>query len=85
MDQKQMFKHMVDFNQVVFYNFFQALTLFQSQIERIANSAIDQADWIPDESLKAIELWDKSFKAACGHFRSNVDQSYEQIKKYFSG
>ncbi|BBO91345.1 hypothetical protein [Desulfosarcina ovata] len=85
MDQKQMFKHMVDFNQVVFYNFFQALTLLQGQIERIANSAIDQADWIPAESLKAIELWDQSFKDACDNFRSNVDQSYKQIKKYFAG
>jgi hypothetical protein len=84
MDQKQMFKQMVEFNQTIFNNFFQALALFQGQFERIANSAIDQADWLPAESRRVIEDWDNSFKAACDTFKNNVDQSYRKVEKYFS-
>ncbi|WP_419662123.1 hypothetical protein [Desulfosarcina variabilis] len=56
MDQKQMFKQLVECNQTMFNDFFQALTLFQSQFEPNANSAVDQ-----DETRKALENWDKSF------------------------
>ena len=83
MDQKQMFRQMIEFNQTVFNNFFQALALFQSQFERVANATIDQADWLPAESRKVIETWDQSFKAACEKFRSDIDTSYKQIEKFF--
>jgi hypothetical protein len=61
MDQKQMFKQMVELNQTMFNNFFQALSLFQGQFERIANSAIDQSDGLSAESHKVTENWDNSF------------------------
>ncbi len=61
MDQNQMFKQAVEINQTMFNNFSQALILLQGQFERIANSAIYQADWLTDEGNKATENWDKSF------------------------
>jgi hypothetical protein len=56
MDQKPMFKQMVEFNQIMFNDFFQALTVFQDRFEGIADSAVGQ-----DETRKALEKWDKSF------------------------
>ncbi|GAB6904661.1 conserved hypothetical protein [Desulfosarcina cetonica] len=85
MDQKQIFKQMVEFNHTVFNNFFQALALFQGQFERIASAALDQATGLPPESRQFIENWDKSFNAACDNFKSNVDYSYKQIEKYLVG
>lgn len=81
MDQKQIFKQMLEFNKTVFNNFFHALALFQGQFERIANATIDQTDWMPDESRKVIEDWDKSFKDACDNFKNNIENSYKQVER----
>jgi hypothetical protein len=56
MDQKQMFKQLAEFNQTMFNDFSQALTLFQNQFERSANFADSQS-----ETRKALENWDRSF------------------------
>ncbi len=62
MDPKQMLKLMVEFNQTMFDNFSQASKLFQSQFgQRIANFATGQANWMPSETFRATENWDKSF------------------------
>jgi len=49
MDQKQMFRQMVEFNQTMFNNFFQPLTSFQDYFEGSANTDIAQ-----DETRKAL-------------------------------
>ncbi len=65
MVQKQMLKQMVEFNQIMFDNFSQALKLFPCQFgQQIANFDFDQANWLPSEAFKATENWDKSFLQA---------------------
>ena len=84
MDQKQMLKQMVAFNQTVFNNTFNAMTSLQDQFERVAKTGLEQATWIPAEGRKAIENGTETYKSACQTFKKQIDDSYKQVEKTFA-
>jgi hypothetical protein len=84
MDQKQILKQMIEFNQATFNNTFQAMVLLQDQFERIAQTAIEQANWLPAEGRKAIENWVEAYKTGRDNYKSYVDDSYKKVEKYFA-
>jgi hypothetical protein len=84
MDQKQILKQMIEFNQATFNNTFQAMVLLQEQFERVAQTAIDQANWLPAEGRKAIENWVEAYKTGRDNYKSYVDDSYKKVEKYFA-
>ena len=83
MEQKQMLKQMVEFNQTTFNNTFNAMTSLQDQFERVAKTALEQATWLPAEGRKAIENGTKTYKSACQTFKQQIDDSYKQVEKVF--
>ena len=84
MDQKQILKQMIEFNQATFNNTFQAMILLQDQFERVAQTAIEQANWLPAEGRKAIENWVEAFKTGRDNYKSYVEDSYKEVEKYFA-
>lgn len=84
MDQKQILKQMIEFNQATFNNTFQAMILLQDQFERVAQTAVDQANWLPAEGRKAIENWVEAYKTGRDNFKSYVEDSYKKVEKYFA-
>ncbi len=84
MDQKQILKQMVEFNQATFNNTFQAMVLLQDQFERVAQTAIDQANWLPAEGRKAIENWVEAYKTGRDKYKDYVEDSYKKVEKYFA-
>jgi hypothetical protein len=83
--QKQMLKQMVEFNQATFNNAYNAIALLQDQFERVANTVLDQATWLPAEGRKAIEQWVESYKTGRENFKKYVDESYKKVEEYFAG
>jgi hypothetical protein len=83
MEQKQVFKQMIDFNQATFNNAFDAVALLQDQFEKIANTALDQIPGLPAEGRKAIESWAKAFKEGRKNFKEQMDSGFEQAEKLF--
>ena len=83
MEQKQMLKQMLEFNQAAFNNAFNALTLLQGQFEQVAKTALEQATWLPAEGRKAIEKGTETYKSASRTFKQQVDDSYKQVEKAF--
>jgi hypothetical protein len=83
MDQKQLFKQMIEFNQTTFNNIFNATVLVQDQFERVANTALDQIPGLPAEGRKAIENWADVFKDGRNSFKQQIDNSFEQAEKLF--
>jgi uncharacterized protein Yka (UPF0111/DUF47 family) len=83
MDQKQMLKQMIDFNQATFNNTFNAMTLLQDQFEHVAKTVLEQATWLPAEGRKAIENWTETYKTARQSFKQQIDDSYKQVEKFF--
>jgi hypothetical protein len=85
MDQKQLFKQMIEFNQTTFDNIFNVTVLVQDQFEKIANAALDQIPGLPAEGRKSIENWADVFKDGRNSFKQQIDHGFEQAEKLFTG
>ena len=83
MDQKQMLKQMLEFNQTTFNNAFNTMNLLQDQFQRVAKTALEQATWLPAEGRQAIEKGTENYKSACQTFKQQVNDSYKQVEKTF--
>ena len=84
MDQKQIIKQMVEFNQSAFDNAYEAIVTIQDQTEQIAGKMMEQADWMPAEGRKVIDNWVDVFKTSRQNFKVQVDNNYKQIEKLFT-
>jgi hypothetical protein len=85
MDQKQIVKQMVQFNKTAFDNSFKAISLVYEQNEKILESFLGQANWLPEEGRKALKDWTVSYKQGCEDFKKMVDESYEKVEAFFAG
>ena len=84
MDQKKLFKQMIDFNKSAFENSFNAMVMLQEQAERAANTIIDQATWLPEDGRKAIQDWADSYKKGRDDFKKLIDENYSRVEAYFA-
>ena len=84
MDQKKLFKQMLDFNKSAFENSFNAMVMLQEQAERVGNTIMDQATWLPEEGRKAVKDWVDSFKKGREDFKGMIDENYKRVEAYFS-
>lgn len=83
MEQKQMFKQMIDFNRAAFENGFNAMVMMQDQAERMTSMFVDQSSVIPKESKKLVDEWLKACKKGRDELKKSVDQSFNQFQDYF--
>ena len=83
MDQKKIFKQMIEFNQATFNNIFSATVLVQDQFERLANTALDQITGLPAEGRKSVENWAEIFKYGRNSFKQQMDNTFERAEKLF--
>ncbi len=83
MDQKQIFKQMLDFNKSSFTNAFNALGMAQEQTETMSNSLIDQAAWLPAEGKKAIKDWLTACKKGRKEYKKLMDEAYKKVDDFF--
>jgi hypothetical protein len=83
MDQKQMLKQMIEFNQAAFNNTFNAMIMLQEQFERVASTVMEQATWLPAEGRSAIENWVQSYKTGRDNYIQYMEESYQQVEKFF--
>ncbi len=84
MDQKQILKQMIEFNQASFDNTFNMMAVLQEQFNRVAKTVLEQAK-LPDEGRKGIENCTETYKSACQTFKQQVDDSYRQVEKFLVG
>jgi hypothetical protein len=83
MEQKQLLKQMIEFNQAAFNNSFNAIVMLQEQFERVANTVLEQATWLPAEGRNAVENWVQSFKTGRDNYKQYMEESYKQVEKFF--
>ena len=74
---------MVDFNKATFDNTFNALIMLQEQAERMANTMLEQANWMPEEGRKAISDWVGAYKKGRTEFKGMVDESFAKVEEFF--
>jgi sugar-specific transcriptional regulator TrmB len=83
MDQKHLFKQIIDFQKATFDNSFKALATLQEQGETMINASLNQAEWLPAEGKKAITEWLEAYKKARTEFKNTVDNNYKKVQEFF--
>jgi hypothetical protein len=81
MEQKQILKQILDFQQTTFNNAYSATALLQDQYERMANTILNQATWIPAEGRKAIDGWVDAYKSGRENYKKYVEDSYKKAEE----
>jgi hypothetical protein len=85
MDQKQLFKQMLDFQKTTFDNSFNAMVLLQEQTEKASVTLLDQATWLPEEGRKAIDEWIAAYKKGREEYKKLVDENFSKVEDFFAG
>ena len=83
MDQKKMFKQMLDFNNTALNNSFNTMVTLQEQMEKVTNALIQQATWLPEDGKKAIRDWIGAYKQGQEKFKSAVDENFKKVEEFF--
>ena len=83
MDQKDIFKQMIDFNKTAFDNIFNNMIMLQEQTEKMTNTFLNQATGIPDEGKKVITEWVKAYKKGREDYKKAVDESFKKVESFF--
>ena len=83
MDQKDIFKQMIDFNKTAFDNIFNSMVMLQEQAEKMANTLLNQATGVPDEGKKVINEWVKAYKKGREDYKKAVDESFKKVEDFF--
>ena len=85
MEQFNVIKQMVQFNKNAFDQGFNAMDMLQKQNEKMTNSFLDQATWLPEEGKKAVNEWMQLYKKSCNDFKKTAHQNYKDVEKLFAG
>ncbi len=84
MDQSQIAKQMIQFNKTAFDNSFSAMKMVYEQNEKMAQTFLEQASWMPEEGKKAITDWLNAYRTGCDGFKELVDDNYLKVEDYFN-
>jgi hypothetical protein len=83
MEYDQMFRQMMAFNKTTFDNGFNALVTLQEQNEKMANTFLEQAPWLPGELRNVIDVWLSTCKNGRGDFKRLVDDNFNKVEAFF--
>ncbi len=83
MNQYFLAKQMLDFNRTTFENTFGAMCTLQEQSEKMMNTYMEKADWIPGEGKKAMADMAAMFRKSCTEFKKAVDDNFAKAQSYF--
>jgi polyhydroxyalkanoate synthesis regulator phasin len=82
MDQKDIFRQMVEFNRGAFNNTYNAMVMVQDQTETLANTMLNQATWMPEEGRKAVREWVEVFKKGRETYKKTVDEAFRKVQDF---
>lgn len=84
MDQKMMFKQMLEFQKTTFDNSFKAMSSMQEQGEKMVNTFLDQAEWLPEEGKKAVANWIGAYTDGRAKYKEAVEKNFQKVEEYFA-
>ena len=82
-DSKPMLKQMLDFNKAAYDNSFKAMLAIGEQNEKMVNTFLTQATWIPEEGKKPIMEWIDAYKKGCQDLKKTADDNYKKVADFF--
>ena len=85
METGKMAKQMIDFQKATFDNTFNAMAMLQDQTEKMVNTLMEQATWLPEEGKRVIGEWLKAYKTGREDFKRMVDDNFKKVEDAFAG
>ena len=83
MNQFNFVRQMLDFNRTTFENTYGAVCMVQEQSEKMMNSLMEQATWMPVEGKKAIADMASMCKKGCSEFKKAMDENFVRAEALF--
>eukprot|EP00767_Chilomastix_cuspidata_P007959 gnl/Chilomastix_cuspidata/8896.p1 GENE.gnl/Chilomastix_cuspidata/8896~~gnl/Chilomastix_cuspidata/8896.p1 ORF type:complete len:100 (-),score=15.33 gnl/Chilomastix_cuspidata/8896:400-699(-) len=84
MEPGKMVQQMIDFQKTAFDNSYNAMIMFQSQTEKMAESMLSKNSMLPEESQKMINEWILAFKKGREDFKKSVDENFAKMEEFFT-
>ncbi len=84
MDQKMLFKQMIDFQKATFDNSFKAMTTLQQQGEKMVDMFLFQAPRLREQRNKAVRDSTPAHKNGRDDFRNTVEVNFTKMQDYLS-
>lgn len=84
MDNKLIAKQLVEFHKSTFDNTFNSLAILQEQTERMVNTFLQQATWLPAAGKDAVKNWVNIYKKGRIDFKEAAEKSYKKVEEYFT-
>ncbi|MGA9262497.1 MAG: hypothetical protein WBV95_11045 [Desulfobacterales bacterium] len=79
----QMLKQMLDFNKTAFDHSFIAMLTIGEQNEKMVDTFLTQATWLPEEGKKLIQEWVDAYSKGCQDFKKTADDNYKKVAEFF--
>jgi hypothetical protein len=77
-------KQMIDFQKTTFDNTFNAMVMLQGQVEKMANTMLNQASWLPEEGRKAIKEWGNVYKNERENFKNAIGENFKKAAEFYT-
>ena len=84
MDQRQVFRQMLQYNKSISEACFTNLGLLHEHMENNAQMMLDQTAWIPGEGRKVMEEWAKACKQGRQNLKNAVDEGFKRVEAFYS-
>lgn len=82
MENKELVKQMVALQKTSFDNSFNMLVTLQDQMEKMVDTFVDQAPWLPAEGKKAFANLITTYKKGREDLKKLVDDGYRKVEDY---
>ncbi len=84
MDNKIIAKQMIDFYKSTFDNNFKSFDILQQQAEKMVQTFLQQATWLPAEGKSAIMEWVNIYNKGRISFKETADKNYKKVEAFFT-
>ncbi|NLN38265.1 MAG: hypothetical protein GX155_01560 [Smithella sp.] len=83
MDQKQIMKQVLDFNQRAFNNTFTALSTLQDETESFLTRFMEKSNFITPEGKRIVQQFTDAYRKGRNDFKALADENYRKAHEYF--
>ena len=84
MENKIIAKQIIDFHKSTFDNNFNSFSILQQQTEKMVQTFMQQATWLPAEGKAAINEWVNVYNKGRIGFKEAADNNYKKVEEYFA-
>ena len=69
----------MDFQKTTFDNAYNSMVMLQDHTEKLANTLLEQATWIPEESNRVVAQWLDIFKQSRNDYKVAADDVFSKM------